>query len=602
MNRTPRRRTHLKLFLCLLPLLVAMPLLAQDQDDAAGPPGRVARLSYMTGSVSFQPSGETQWGDAPLNNTLTTGDRLYTNQGARAELEVGPYAVRMSENADLTVANLNDQLMQLGLGQGSVEVSVYELPENNTVEIDTPNGALTVGGPGVYRVDCDPNNGTLVTVNQGSLEISGGSVSQTLNAGQAAQLTGTDPIQINPVQPPNPDDFDAWCQSRDQRVQSFGSRQYVSPYIPGAVDLDQYGEWSQAPDYGPVWYPSGVAVDWVPYRVGHWAWVEPWGWTWVESEPWGFCPFHYGRWAFIGARWGWLPGPVAVAPIYSPALVAFVGGGGFSIGVNIGGGVGLAAWFPLGPRDPFIPWYHAGPAYIRQVNVTNVRNVTVINNYINNVSTTNVTNINYAYKTTAVTAVSANTFRGGLAVQGAVVHVTPQQIASAQVIAHPSVAPAQTAVFAGKAPVKAPPLRAARAVVPPVASRSPSATAARTAAPPAAQTRTAPPAPVENARPAPIEGAAPSAPVANAARPTPKAATPPPARPMFVTRTPTPPRDVPFAAHQKAYAQDPGRPLEPQQEQNVRQGRPAGPARDREALPHAPPPQKQESKPAPKKQ
>jgi len=586
----------------MLSLLAAVPVVAQDQ--SAGPPGRAGRLSYMTGSVSFQPSGEDQWSDAPPNYTLTTGDRLYSNQGARAELEVGPYAVRMSENTDLTIANLNDQLMQLGLGQGSLEVSVYELPEANTVEIDTPNGALTVLRPGAYRVDSDPNNGTLVSVNRGSLQISGGGVSQTVNAGQAAQLTGTNPIQVNLTGMPSPDDFDAWCAKRDRRLESFRSRHYVNPYIPGAEDLDDYGQWATVSDYGPVWYPSGVAVDWVPYRFGHWAWVEPWGWTWVEDEPWGFCPFHYGRWAFIGARWGWVPGPVAVVPVYSPALVAFVGGGGFSIGIGVGG-LGVAAWFPLGPSDPFIPWYHASPTYIRQVNITNVRNVTVINNYINNITTTNVnvTNIHYVYKTTAVTAVSATTFRSGAPVQKAIVHVAPEHIARAQVIVHPSVAPAKTAVFAGRSPVKAPPVRTARLVAPPAAARA----TARAAAPAPVQPRVEPPAttratpspgaPSERAVP---ERSAPPAAVRNAPRPAPTS--PPPARPNFITRTPPPQRDVPFEAHQPAYSAHPGRPLEPQQEQNIRAGRPAGPPQDREILPHEAPrsaPPRQESRPAP---
>ena len=61
-----------------------------------------------------------------------------------------------------------------------------------------------------------------------------------------------------------------------------------------------------------VWYPN-VYPGWAPYREGHWAWVEPWGWTWVDDAPWGFAPFHYGRWVNVGGRWGWVPGPVAVA-------------------------------------------------------------------------------------------------------------------------------------------------------------------------------------------------------------------------------------------------------------------------------------------------
>ena len=125
--------------------------------------------------------------------------------------------------------------------------------------------------------------------------------------------------------------------------------------MTGSQDLDTYGAWQTAPDYGPVWVPTGVAVGWAPYRYGHWVWMAPWGWTWVEDEPWGFAPFHYGRWVFVGGAWGWVPGPVGVRPVYAPALVAWVGGTpGFSFSVAIGGGGGIG-WFPLGPREVFVP-------------------------------------------------------------------------------------------------------------------------------------------------------------------------------------------------------------------------------------------------------
>lgn len=572
MRNAQVRRGNLKFVVCLLPWLLAAPLLGQDQGN---PPGRAARLSYKSGNVTLQPNGETDWSQVDLNYTVTTGDRLYTDQGARAELEVGSSSVRMSEATDLTMANLNDQLMQLGIGQGGVRVSVFELPSGNTVEIDTPNGALTAQGPGFYRIDVDPNNGTRVIVNNGSLLLTGGGANQTIQSGQAVQLTGTGPIQVNPIELPGPDGFDQWCQERDRRIESFHSRQYVNPYTPGAEDLDAYGQWQTTPDYGPVWYPSGVAVGWVPYRVGHWAWVEPWGWTWVDDEPWGYCPFHYGRWAFIGARWGWVPGPVAVVPVYSPALVAFVGGGGFSVGIGVGG-VGLAAWFPLGPRDPFIPWYHYGPTYLRQVNITNVRNVTIINNYIRNGQVVNVNNIQYQNRTVAVTAVSADVFRGGQPVAHSVVRVTPAQLARAQVIAHPEITPARAAVFAGRAPVAAPPVRTARVTGPPAARGVP-----QVQRPAPVVTRATPPA----ARPEATRPATPEARVAPRAAP----GGPPAARPSFITRTPLPQRDAPFTAHQQALQRDPGRPLEPQQERNLRQGKPAGPSRDREVLPHAAP-------------
>jgi hypothetical protein len=215
--------------------------------------------------------------------------------------------------------------------------------------------------------------------------------------------------------------------------------------MPGYEDLDDHGHWRAAGGYGEVWYPSDVPPDWVPYRYGSWGWVEPWGWTWVENEPWGFCPFHYGRWAFIGGAWGWVPGPVAVMPLYSPALVAFVGGSGFSLGFSFGS-AGVAAWFPLGPGEPFIPWYHYSSGYLRQVNVTNVRNVTNVTNI-----TTLRTSAALMNQNVATTVVPAGVLRTRQPVARQAIRASPQQIAREQVIAHPSVTPAPQIARGGKA-------------------------------------------------------------------------------------------------------------------------------------------------------
>ena len=529
--------------------VVAAPLFAQDSE--VNPPGRVARLSVIEGKVSLQVAGSDQWSEAARNYPLTTGDRLYTDRGGRAELQVGPYAVRLSEATDLTVANLTDQLMQLGLGQGTIRVSVYSHEEGDSIEVDTTNGALTFHRPGDYRVDSDPSgNGTLVVVDRGSLQVSGGGADQRLERGQAAKLVGTESVQVEPVSPPAPDDFDHWSAERDRRIESARSPEYVGRGVPGSDDLDEYGRWEAAPDYGPVWYPSAVPAGWVPYRYGRWVWVEPWGWTWVEEEPWGFCPFHYGRWVVIGRRWGWIPGPVVVRPVYAPALVVFVGGPNFVVAVG-----STAAWFPLGPSEPYYPWYHYGGDYLRQVNVTNVRNVTNITNITN---VTNINNIQYVNRGRATTAVPGDVFRTAQPVRGHVLRVDPQTVARAQVIPHPSISPARRAAVGG-GPVVPPPARIARPIPisqPGRATKQPGTPVAR------------PIAPIERAPEAPRGGE-------------------PASRPRVITRTPPPPPRVPFPEREKAMSEHPGRPLEPQQRQNLRQGKPPGPMRDPEIPPHS---------------
>ncbi len=219
-----------------------------------------------------------------------------------------------------------------------------------------------------------------------------------LGCGQAVQLFGSDPPYLQPTGYPPPDDLDNWSAGLDYAYRNSISARYVSPYMVGYSDLDANGSWVQEGEYGPVWYPN-AGRGWRPYSVGHWAYVAPWGYTWIDDAPWGYAPFHYGRWVVVRGRWGWVPGPPAVRPVYSPALVAFVGGPNFSIGI---GGGGVAAWFPLGVGEPFVPWYQCTPRYARNVNVSNVnvnyiRNQDVARNFnvfVNNTRTvTNVTNI-----------------------------------------------------------------------------------------------------------------------------------------------------------------------------------------------------------------
>jgi hypothetical protein len=61
---------------------------------------------------------------------------------------------------------------------------------------------------------------------------------------------------------------------------------------------------------------------------------------------------------------------------------------------------------------------------------------------------------------------------------------------------------------------------------------------------------------------------------------------------MFTRNAPAA-TNAPYAARQDAYSNHPGRPLEPQQMNNVRAGKPAGPAQDKETPPH---PSKEQSK------
>ncbi|MEW9624518.1 DUF6600 domain-containing protein [Rhodanobacter geophilus] len=432
----------------LLLCVVAGLAQAQSADtDGSAPPDRVARLSYIAGDLGFLPAGSQDWAGADLNRPLTTGDRLSTGDDARAELELGGASLRMAGGSDFGLLNLNDNLAQMELTQGTLNLSVRHLDQGQSYEIDTPTLALVVSSPGTIRVDVDNNgSGTRVTVFNGQATVYGeNDARHDVIQGRSYQFDDASLAALAVSDIGGGDAFDAWCSERDRRYAQSAADPHVSADVVGYQDLDEYGSWQDSPDYGAVWYPSQVPVDWAPYRDGHWAYIAPWGWTWVDAAPWGFAPYHYGRWAWVRGAWGWIPGPRLARPVYAPALVAFVGGGGWGVSVGIGGAP--VGWFPLGPGEIYNPWYHCDRAYYRRVNVTNiyVRNAGYRNTVINHIDSRYddyregrvPPNLRYANRAAprGFTAVSGATFAGGQRVQRGLLRVDPHRLAAAPVLA-----------------------------------------------------------------------------------------------------------------------------------------------------------------------
>jgi hypothetical protein len=419
---------------------------AEAPDDQADPPSRVARISFLDGSVSMQPGGTGDWGAASLNRPVTIGDKLWTDQNSRLELEAGEASIHLGSMTALSFLNLNDNATQMRLAEGRINFRVREMREGDLYEVDTPNLAFTVRQAGAFRIDVNENGDTTnVTVIRGEGEVAAGGQAYTVHAGERATITGTD----NNVQydvkaaPLTPDELDRWAEQRDLREENSASAKHVNRDVVGYSDLDDYGTWNEEPTYGSVWYPNSVPVGWAPYSNGYWNWVGPWGWTWVDHSPWGFAPYHYGRWIYGGGRWGWCPGPIYARPYYGPAYVGFLGGfhGGFGFGVGFGVGVGVG-WFPLGWGEAYHPWYHAGPGYWNNINVHNtyIRNVNVIHN--------GTTNYAFAHNVNAVTVASHSAFTSGQAINRSAAHVTEASLRGATVTNYINATPTHASYFA----------------------------------------------------------------------------------------------------------------------------------------------------------
>jgi len=441
---------------------------AAARADAGDPPGRAARLSDVEGSVALEPAGADQWTQATLNRPATTGDKIWSDNESRAELDIGAAVLRLGAQTGVAFLNLDDDTAQIQLSEGTLIVRVRDLQPGQTYEVDTPNLALLLQQPGEYRLEVnEAGDDTLVKISQGAAQASVGAETVAIGAQQAVDFRGTEHPDYASVAFGAPDDLDSWSGARERQLEDSASREYVADDVAGAQDLDNNGTWVNTPEYGYVWTPAVVVAGWAPYRFGHWAWIAPWGWTWIDDARWGYAPFHYGRWLRYHNDWCWVPGPRRVRPVYAPALVGWVGGAAVGAAVAPAGGV---AWFPLGPREVYVPPYRVSQGYVRTVNTTNT---TIINNrYITDVYERNVTPLHYANNTVAaVSAVPENVFTSGQRVGAHAVHLPEGLLEGASVsAAAPALAPGRQSVLGPGYAVVRPP---AGVLSRPVVARTP---------------------------------------------------------------------------------------------------------------------------------
>ncbi len=333
------------------------------------PPGRVARLAFVNGAVSFHDDAQSGWTRAVVNTPLTTGDALWTEPNARSEVSLAGTRIRMEGATELDVLALDDSQTRLQLGQGRIDVKSFAVIDSNQpYEIVTPRGTIRLLQQGDYYVEAgSTEDPTRLGVRSGAAQIQGlnGQV-LAVRPNEVAEVTGDgSAMQVRTIQtaPPAPP---AYWASRDRQV-AYEPPQYLSAGMTGYEDLNAYGDWINDGSYGQVWVPRAAPTGWAPYRTGHWSYVQPWGWTWIDDQPWGFAPYHYGRWAHAGNRWVWVPPQRDVRPVYAPALVAFVGG--VELAMTLGNqSAAPVGWFPLGPREVYVPPYTADRDYYLRLN------------------------------------------------------------------------------------------------------------------------------------------------------------------------------------------------------------------------------------------
>ena len=420
------------------------------------PPARVGRLAFIQGTVSYHDAQQDTWSSAVLNTPITMGDSLWTEPSGHDEIAISGTRVRMDGNTQLDVVELDDNQTRLELDQGRLDIKTFASFETGQpYQVVTPRGTVILRDQGDYYVHAgSTDDPTILGVRAGAAEFqSPNGQTVGLHSGEVAEVSGDgSSIEVRKIETAPPPMPAYWAQ-RDQQI-TYAPVQYLGADVTGYEDLAAYGSWSNDPEYGEVWMPRAVAADWAPYTVGSWSYVAPWGWTWVDSEPWGFAPYHYGRWAHRNNRWFWVPPERQEHAVYAPALVAFVGGTelGVAIGAQNRQPVG---WFPLGPREAYVPPYTTDRAYYQRINANARVPEAALNDrwqraerheaLLANQQNEQLANRRFA------TVVSAQDFARSRPVQQVRLHVAADRLAAAPV-APVAAPPAPTMALAAQAP------------------------------------------------------------------------------------------------------------------------------------------------------
>jgi len=272
-------------FAVALSTMPAQPAFADDAHPQ-GDPG-VARVSAITGGVEVRRGDSKDAFAAAQNAPVGVGDYLSTENAARAEVEFD-YAslIRVGPKTQIRFVKLDPHAHELQLAEGTVELRVLHGLDAHPV-VDTPSASIVPDQTGRYRVTVTQDGNTQVTVRSGKAEVQYGSSEQrTVSPGSTLLITGQgSATRLSSILTVAYDDFDRWADARDTRYQNVQDWGYVDHGIVGANDLNAYGQWTDAADYGQVWQPTDEPAGWAPYTDGRWVWEPYYGWTWVGNEP-----------------------------------------------------------------------------------------------------------------------------------------------------------------------------------------------------------------------------------------------------------------------------------------------------------------------------
>src|SRR5580765_3341198 len=236
----------------------------------AGAMPNAARIERVDGQVGMNQTADnataSQWTAATVNTPVTVGDRVVTKENSKTEIAfTGRNFATIDQNSSLDVLDLSEHRTQLALRSGSGLFDVGSISSGDLFEVATPCGAVDLEQAGLYQIAINENGNATATALSGEAQVIGQSGSSRIQKGEslavscqssAAEMTRVEPNQAGATV----DNYYRYRYPRkyDGRYRSYytylddpyyydpsrlySSYNYVSEYIPGIDDLDDYGD------------------------------------------------------------------------------------------------------------------------------------------------------------------------------------------------------------------------------------------------------------------------------------------------------------------------------------------------------------------------
>ena len=213
----------------MLMLTAALGLVRGARADEAPDTGLEStppRLSLTDGQVSFWRPGAPDWTQAQVNTPLAPGDALSTGSPGTLEIQIGARAfVRAWGNTQIALGAQEPDFIQFTLAAGSAVFDLRALDPGDTVEIDTPNAAVTIEQPGYYRVDVTGDRSRIMTREGGRATVTpAGGQAVTVTPSEELVVEGTSSAQLAAYAAPPLDDWDRWNYCADRPAARCGER------------------------------------------------------------------------------------------------------------------------------------------------------------------------------------------------------------------------------------------------------------------------------------------------------------------------------------------------------------------------------------------